>query len=255
MGVATFSGMRKAIPLLLCCLALAPAAPALAAPAAPRLPGIDVSRFNGTIVWPTVAASGIRFAFIAASRGNGADCAVRPESCGADPLFAANRTNAKAAGIRVGAYHRAFMTGTTRTAARADALTEANVFIGNVGTIPRGDLLPVLDVESPFTGISSDNIRAWVKAWMARVKKKLGARTIIYTNTTSWAATGNTTIFARKHPLWVANFGVTRPSVPAGNWGGLGWSVWQYTSSGSVPGVSGRVDLDRLRVPLGKLSF
>jgi GH25 family lysozyme M1 (1,4-beta-N-acetylmuramidase) len=247
--------MRRCLLPLACLLLLVAAAPAPAAPATPRIPGIDVSRFNGTIIWPTVAASGIRFAFIAASRGNGTDCAVKPESCGADPFFAANRANAKAAGIRVGAYHRAFMTGGTRELARADALTEANVFISNVGTIPRGDLLPVLDVETPFTGINADNVRAWIKAWMSRVKKSLGARTILYTNNTSWGATGNTTIFSRKHPLWVANYDVSRPIVPAANWGGLGWSVWQYTSSGRVAGISGTVDLDRLRVPLGKISF
>jgi lysozyme len=33
--------------------------------------------------------------------------------------------------------------------------------------------------------------------------------------------------------------------VPADAWGGNGWSFWQYTSSGSVPGITGRVDLDR----------
>jgi hypothetical protein len=35
------------------------------------------------------------------------------------------------------------------------------------------------------------------------------------------------------------------PSVPGGNWGGTGWTFWQYTSSGIVPGISGRVDLNR----------
>jgi hypothetical protein len=33
--------------------------------------------------------------------------------------------------------------------------------------------------------------------------------------------------------------------VPAQNWGGNGWTFWQYTSDGSVAGISGRVDLDR----------
>ena len=26
---------------------------------------------------------------------------------------------------------------------------------------------------------------------------------------------------------------------------GAGWTFWQYTSSGTVPGISGRVDLNR----------
>ena len=37
------------------------------------------------------------------------------------------------------------------------------------------------------------------------------------------------------------------PTVPADNWGGNGWTFWQYTSSGTVTGISGRVDLDRYR--------
>ena len=35
------------------------------------------------------------------------------------------------------------------------------------------------------------------------------------------------------------------PLVPGANWAGKGWTFWQYTSSGSVPGIAGRVDLDR----------
>jgi len=40
---------------------------------------------------------------------------------------------------------------------------------------------------------------------------------------------------------------VTSPSVPATNWGGRSWTFWQYTSDGLVPGITGRVDLDRYR--------
>ena len=35
--------------------------------------------------------------------------------------------------------------------------------------------------------------------------------------------------------------------MPASNWAGEGWTFWQYTSDGTVPGISGRVDLDRYR--------
>jgi hypothetical protein len=45
--------------------------------------------------------------------------------------------------------------------------------------------------------------------------------------------------------LWVAHWGVSSPTVPANNWGGHGWTFWQYTSDGTVNGISGRVDLDR----------
>jgi GH25 family lysozyme M1 (1,4-beta-N-acetylmuramidase) len=217
--------------------------------------GIDVSRFQGAINWPTVAGSGIRFAFVQASRGSGADCTVKPLQCGADPYFATNRLAAETAGIRVGAYHRAFASGATAADARADSLAEANIFIAAVGSLQRGELIPVLDAETPFTGMTSSSLRTWIRVFVKRVTKKLGRKPMIYTNTSSWSATGNTTEFARaRYPLWVAEWGVSRPSVPAGNWGGRGYSVWQYTSSGSVPGISGRVDMDRLGKRLGKIT-
>ena len=56
---------------------------------------------------------------------------MKPAQCGADPYFATNRAAAEAAGIRVGAYHRAFATGGTIADARADSLAEANVFLAN----------------------------------------------------------------------------------------------------------------------------
>jgi len=34
-------------------------------------------------------------------------------------------------------------------------------------------------------------------------------------------------------------------TVPAGNWGGSGWTFWQDSGTGVVPGISGQVDLDR----------
>lgn len=247
---------RATTSLLLALAALALAGSQASAQTKPL--GVDVSRFQGTIDWPTVAGDGIGFAFVQASRGNGYDCTVKSTSCGADAYYAANYANAKAAGVRVGAYHRAFATGSSRAGARADAITEADLFVSQVaaaGGIQPGDLLPVLDVETPFTGLTAGRLRTWVKTWLVRVRKRLGQRPMIYTNATSWRATGDSRAFARAgHQLWVAHWGVSSPSVPAANWRGRGWSVWQVTSSGSVAGISGRVDLNRLRFGLGRIS-
>jgi lysozyme len=241
------------LPLALAAMLLA-AVPASALGGKKAL-GIDVSRFQGVIDWTQVPSSGVRFAFVQASRGSGFDCAVKPDQCGADPYWASNRINAKASGIRIGPYHRAFATGGTLAAARADAVAEADVFLAQVGALNTGELLPVLDVETPFTGLNANRLRTWVRVWVKRVAKRLGVKPMIYTNASSWGATGDTREFAKaKYPLWVAEWGVSKPSVPAGFWAGRGWSVWQYTSSGSVNGISGRVDMNRLRVGLGKLT-
>lgn len=233
-------------------VALGSAAPS-PAPAAPA--GIDVSRFEGPIGWARTAAAGVDFAFVQASRGSGADCSVKPNRCGADPRYAYNRLRAREEGIRVGPYHRAFVNGASLYAAKRDARREAALFAAQVGSLQRGDLLPVLDFEAPFGGLDPRRLRGWVRTWLAQAELRLGVKPMIYTNLSSWRATGDTAAFALAgHRLWVANWGVDLPLVPADDWAGQGWSVWQYTNRGRVDGVRGRVSLDRLGVPLRRLA-
>lgn len=247
--MAQFGPMPKpnqAVGLLVCVAVLALGASS--AVAAERIPGIDVSRFNETIDWERVGTTPIEFAFVAASRGSGEDCGVAPSQCGADPFYDANYAGATAAGIRVGAYHRAFTNGTGRRQVRRDAQAEARVFLDSVGDLQAGDLPPALDVESPFDGLKRRGLRRWIRVWLERVERRLGRKPIVYTNRTSWAQTGDTLSFARRgHALWVANWDVSAPLVPADNWAGESWTIWQYTSSGSVPGIAGRVDRNWLR--------
>jgi lysozyme len=227
-----------------------------AAPAAAKSKrGIDVSRFQGLIGWKQVGETKIRFAYAQASRGSGDDCLVVPEECGVDATYDRNYRNAKLEGIRVGAYHRAFASGSTPEAARLDARAEANLFIEAAGKVRNRDLRPALDVETPFDGMNPESLRAWIKAWLSRVEKKLRVQPIIYTNSSSWSATGDTASFADAgYALWVANFDVPKPLVPASNWGGRSWAIWQYTSTGRVRGIDGDVDKNRLATGLGPIS-
>jgi GH25 family lysozyme M1 (1,4-beta-N-acetylmuramidase) len=236
------------------CLALA-ALVAPAAASAARTPGIDVSRFQGRINWEQVAQDDVEFAFLQASRGSGNDCTVASTECGADQFYDRNYRRARKAGIRVGAYHRAFTGGNGPKGVRKDARKEANVFLEEVGgELREQDLPPVLDVEVPFDDLDGASLRRWIRVWLVKVEKELGVKPLIYTNASSWSVVGDTTRFAeRGYRLWVANFEVERPKVPAANWGGLGWSIWQYTSSGSVDGIAGDVDLNYSRVPLDDL--
>lgn len=232
-------------------------APATAKPK--HIRGIDVSRFQGQIAWKQVGQTKLKFAFIQASRGSGGDCIVVPEECGADGFYLRNYKKARAEGLRVGAYHRAFASGPGTGAegiegAKLDARTEADLFAATVGQLRGRDLRPVLDLETPFTGMNEAELNAWVKAWLARVERKLGSSPIIYTNASSWLATGDTTAFALDgHPLWVANFDVPSPLVPAQNWAGKGWTIWQYTSSGRVRGIAGNVDKNKLARGFGRI--
>jgi GH25 family lysozyme M1 (1,4-beta-N-acetylmuramidase) len=194
--------------------------------------GIDVSYHQGTISWPQVAAAGKRFAFVRATAG----------TLTADTAYAMNRSGARAAGLAVGSFHFGNPDG-----AMNDASNEANWFLQNA-TIASGDLLPVLDLEVS-NGLDPVAMTAWAQTWLQQVSAATGVRPIIYTNANFWSTSmGNTDWFARNgySVLWIAHWTTaSQPTIPAGGWGGNGWTVWQHSSTGSVPGISGAVDLDR----------
>jgi GH25 family lysozyme M1 (1,4-beta-N-acetylmuramidase) len=201
-------------------------------PSLPITEGIDVSHWQNTIDWSLVAASGKRFAYMKASEGTNL----------VDATYPSNRAQAKAYGLLVGAYHFARPDRTP-----GDAMAEADYFLA-LSQLAAGDLLPVLDLEVTG-GLAPVELQEWVKSYLDRIYVRTGARGVIYTSPTFWQnAMGDTTWFAANgyRSLWVAHWTGGGPaSVPGGNWGGSGWTFWQYTSSGVVPGISGRVDLDR----------
>ena len=203
-------------------------------PASSLTEGIDVSHWQGTIDWGKVRAAGKKFAFIKASE----------HTSFVDDKYQTNRSRAKAAGVLVGAYHFARPnSGTT------DAYAEADHFIETADWVS-GELRPVLDLEDTG-GLSSSALQTWVKAFVQRIYDRTGVRAIIYVSPSFWSTKmGNSSWFAQNgyDVLWIAHWTTaSSPSVPAENWGGKSWTFWQYTSDGSVPGISGRVDLDRYK--------
>jgi hypothetical protein len=106
----------------------------------------------------------------------------------------------------------------------------------------------VLDLEVTG-GLTPVELQEWVKSYLERIYERTGARGVIYTSPTFWRNNmADTNWFAINgyRTLWVAHWiSGPAPTVPGGNWGGIGWTFWQYTSSGSVPGITGRVDLNR----------
>jgi lysozyme len=105
----------------------------------------------------------------------------------------------------------------------------------------------VLDLEVT-NGLDASALTAWAQTWLTQVTAATGVKPIIYTNPTFWSTSmANTDSFARNgYRLWVANWTTAgQPTLPADGWGGLGWTLWQHSSTGRVPGISGNVDLDR----------
>ncbi len=225
-------GEALAVTLLAVTLMAIPATPVFAAE---RVPGIDVSKWQGDVDWAGVASTPVRFVIMRATIGN---TASTPRSV--DPRYFEYLAEATANGLVVGAYHRANV-----GRAHADATREANHFVRSA-QIAGGDVLPVLDIEETH-GLPIAAMQDWVREWVQRVFARTGVKPLIYTSPHFWLANmGDTRWFAdHGYPLWIAHWGVSAPSVPADNWGGNGWRFWQWTSTGHVAGIVGNVDRDR----------
>lgn len=197
------------------------------------LSGIDVSHWQGAIDWTKVAAAGKTFAFMKATEG----------TTFLDSQYATNHAGARAAGIRTGAYHFAQPSSST-----ADAVAEADWFVANMNLTP-GDLFPALDLEVR-NGLTNAQLISWTQAFMTELYAKTGVKGAIYTSPSFWSSYMNdTTWFAANGytVLWIAHWFVSAPRVPASNWGGKGWTFWQYDDCGNVAGIGNGtscVDLD-----------
>ncbi len=190
-------------------------------PAGATTDGIDVSYYQGTIDWDRVAADGIRFAIIRVSDG----------TTFLDPQFDRNWQEARRVGIIRAAY-QFFRPG-------QDATAQAQLLLNTMGPLEPGDMPPVIDVED--TDDQPPSVVAnKVSEWIQVVEAAVGRKPIIYTRASFWDPYVRTQDFV-DYPLWVAHYGANCPNLPAG-W--TDWKFWQYTSSGSVNGISGRVDMN-----------
>src|SRR5688500_3168208 len=223
-------------PLVLSALVLAAAAtqavPAGAAVAGGSLEGVDASHWQGEPDWAAAKGDGIRFAIVKATEGQ----------TFVDGKYANNKAQAGAISLPFTAYHFARPDNTAN-----DAVLEANHFLDNA-LLQRWHLVPVLDLEA-HGGMGPRKLRAWVRTWLERVEARLGVKAIIYTSPSFWVdRMGNSRWFADNgYRLWIAHWHVAQPTVPAQNWGGRGWTLWQYSDCGSVAGFDGCVDLDRFK--------
>ena len=211
-----------------------------AAAAGTQILGIDVSQFQNTINWSTVASSSDRaFAFIRAVDRYGS----------VDTRFEYNIVNALSAGVLAGAYH--FVT--PWTDGYNDAVDEARLFATTLAPyITDGYLRPVIDVEGYSGTLSPDPIDLsntvltnWIHDYMAEFVRLTGVEPLIYTNT--YYAQNAYDTGVNVYDLWLANWTNDPNNPPSGNADGVwnGYDFWQYSGGGeTVPGISGGVDGD-----------
>ena len=180
--------------------------------------GLDVSHYQSTINWDTVAARAIDFTFVKASEGEELK----------DSLFSSNWENLKRVGIKRGAYH--FFRPTL------SAVQQARNFIEAVQLEP-GDLPPVLDIEVT-NNASAAVVRTRARTWLEIIEYHYHIRPIIYTNVkfyNQYLANG-----FNDYPIWIARYNYAPPDLADQQQ----WHFWQYGNRGRIDGVEGDVDFN-----------
>ena len=183
---------------------------------------IDVSTWNGNIDWNKVYKSGVRYAMIRSSFG-----VENPNQV--DNKFVRNITNAQKAGVKCGIYHYSYAKSAT------EAKKEADFCLKTIKNY-KIDLPVAFDIEdSSQTHLGKDTLTSIVIAFCDRIKSA-GYRPMLYCNPNWLCNYLHKDKLINKYDIWLANWGVSAPSYNC--------AIWQYSENGSVPGVSGSVDMN-----------
>ena len=180
--------------------------------------GVDVSSYQGNIDWTQVASSGVTFAMVR----------IGNTKYGLDTKFAQNVVNATNAGLRVGAY--VYTYATTPEEAAADAALAVDTMSGYPITFP-----VALDIEDKSQKNLPASTQAAIVNTFCEILENAGYTCVVYTNK-NWFETKLAPV-AWDH--WVAQYGsactYTQP-----------YSMWQYYCTATIPGISGKVDVNYL---------
>ena len=187
---------------------------------------IDVSVWQGTINWEKVKADGIDGAIIRYADGDYLDT-----------KFDRNMSQAKANGLHTGVY--IFSRAKTKTEAEKEAER-----LYNAAKKYDPDMPYYIDLEDSKLSKYADTVAAAFLNKMAA----LGVRGGVYANLNWW--NNYLTKTAKNYSasaFWIAQYNDTMDYKPASRMG-----MWQYTSSGKVSGIEGKVDRDKCYVAYWK---
>lgn len=178
--------------------------------------GIDISGHNGSVDFAKAKADSIDFVYIKATEGI--------DFC--DVMFARNCKGAKAAGLKVGAYHF-FRFGTP-------GHLQAYHFLSTVGQYDL-DLPLAIDVEDWYNdeGVDDSEVREQLRVMVDALASN-GMRVMIYTNKEGYGRFVDS--FFPDVDLWICSLGAKPPTGD--------WAVWQHSHCGKVSGIETPVDVD-----------
>ena len=195
--------------------------------------GIDVSKYQGNVDWTKVKAAGYSFAFVRLGYANGDGTIVL------DPYFERNVTGAAEAGLDVGVYLYSYID--SKDHARMAATRVLELIAEHTLTMP-----VVLDYEhgNKYKDYGRDKNTAICNAFLG-VIAKAGYLPMYYSYKSFCESYMNMAALEQYKGLWIANY--------TGKIGVDNAAIWQHSSTGQVPGVPGRCDLNRMYCDLPRI--
>lgn len=202
------------------------------------LPIMDVSRWQGSIDLDKVKESGFVSGVMLRALGNSAKDA--PSKPYIDPYFARNYRECQRLGIPCGVYYYCKAVNTAEVDAELALLRK--VLTGKTVQLPVAVDIEDSYVQAPLDKQTLTDIAAHalgtVERWGFYAMLYVGlnfAQTELYMGGAA----------LRKYDVWLARYpsdkSKTKPEDKPKT--GFSFGMWQYTSTASVPGVSGNVDL------------
>ena len=197
--------------------------------------GVDVSSYQKEVDWQQVAGAGIEFAFIRVGyRGYGAEGTLN-----LDPYFQQNLEGAKAAGLKVGAYF--FSQAISIEEAREEALFVLEALNGQTLDYPLVYDWEVISASGARTSGLDNAVLTDCAITFCETVAMYGYMPMIYYNLPVGYGRYELDRLTR-YDVWFAQYS-QRPTMY------YNYRIWQYTDSGSVPGISGKVDMDLAFIP------
>ena len=182
---------------------------------------MDVSRWQGRIDWDKVKAAGLVSGVMLRVLGSKGG---KPYL---DPYFARNYAECARLGLPVGGYYYTCAVTQRQTEEELAALKTA--LRGKTFQLPLA-----IDVEDPrLRSLAPAKLSALVAEAAAQLEA-WGLYAMVYTYT-NFADTALDMAALAAYDLWIADYRGKRPARRHG--------MWQYTAEGTVPGISGPVDL------------
>lgn len=183
--------------------------------------GIDVSHYQGNIDWDKVVnGTPISYVYLKATEGASL----------VDDTYERNLTEARRVGLSVGSYH--FYRPNVDWKKQFDNMT-------SVVKTENQDLVPIIDIEHRGS-VSSEDFIADLRSFIEKVTAYYGKKPLLYTyhNFYNRYLQGEFT----DYHFMIARYRSDSPTLNDGK----DYIMWQYTQTGSIPGIRGHVDRSKI---------